>query len=142
MKRFMLHIVLLSSVLCFFSGVVYANQSKGIRPSIAVIAKEMADYQVYESQRVGFAGAYSSQYKRYEKLLAEATVQELFLLTRQESPVVRVYAYEALTQKSPRLAARAYRTLQKDKAGLNTLNGCIGGEATVGSLVKGVILQQ
>jgi hypothetical protein len=104
------------------------------KPVFASIVADIAHNGNYESQYVGFAASYSEQYKNYDQLLASATDQDLLLLVKNQSPAVRIYAFKALISKNPKLAASIFKVLKSDDAQIFTLEGCIGGQATVGSV--------
>lgn len=119
----------------------FAQKGKGVvhatsKDSLATTVQRIADINKYESQYVGFAGSYSEQYKNFDRLLRCVTEQDLILLVKNKNPAVRVYSFKALITKNKKLAASIYEVLQSDDAPIFTLEGCIGGQATVSSLVR------
>jgi hypothetical protein len=105
------------------------------RDSLAVVVSQIAANNKYESQYVGFAGSYSQQHRNFERLIMFANDQDLLLLVRNKNAAVRVYSFKALMVKNRKLAASMYEVLRTDGTPVFTLEGCIGGEATVGSLI-------
>jgi hypothetical protein len=101
-----------------------------------VTVRQIAANNKYESQYVGFAGSYSEQYRNFDQLLRFATEQDLLLLVKNQNAVVRVYSFKALLCKNRRLATSMYEVLRSDETPVFTLEGCIGGQATVGSLIN------
>ncbi len=110
-----------------------------ISPKVKTLVDKIAKYGKYESERVGFAGTPSEQFKNYKQLLKIATTQELKLLVLDESPVVKVYAFQALAENDTKSAVVIAKSLEKDTAVVYTLEGCIGGEATVQELAMRII---
>ena len=134
----MKYLVLMLSILLFANAAI-AQKGKsaplpGNKAVLATIVARISQNGNYESPYVGFAGSYSEQYKNYDNLLASATDQDLLLLVKDESPAVRIYAFKALLAKNLELAASIFKDLKSDKTDIFTLEGCIGGQATVSSL--------
>jgi hypothetical protein len=73
---------------------------------VATLARAMANSDIYEvSYTVGYTGAISQQYQRFERLLSLATEQQLIdLASRNENAVVRLYAFQALRQKKAKIS--------------------------------------
>jgi hypothetical protein len=135
----MKYLVLMICILLFANAAI-AQKGKSAPPPgnkavLETIVARISQSGIYESQYVGFASSYSEQYKNFDQLLDVATDQDLLLLIKNEIPAVRIYAFKALLAKTPKLAASIFKDLKSDKAEIFTLEGCIGGQATVGALV-------
>ena len=132
----MKHIILTAIIMVTFSQNSYLQTSKNL---IDTITSQIATNNKYESQYIGIAGASSKQYLLYQELKNNATKEELVSLLHHKNPVVRVYSYKALFEKDKNFARQKSKHLQQDTTRFMTLQGCIGGRATVQSFVTGML---
>lgn len=99
--------------------------SVSLRPQIEKIVEAIAEENVLKSEAVGFAGARTEQWERFEKLQNEATAEELVELTDHPNAVVKCYAFQAL---ATRKQASVFPILIKhltDTATVHTFQGCL-----------------
>jgi hypothetical protein len=115
-----------------FSGKTTADLVK--RPEVAALVDALAAEKVIESSHVGFGGAASDVFKKFQAIAEKATPDELAALVEHESPVVRGYVGEHLARKGP-IRVEALAALAGDETMVETLHGCIGGGDAVGRLV-------
>ena len=97
------------------------QKTKNIDSLIHEIKKE--DY-VFEKS-VGIAGSYPEQYARFERLIQLSSSKELFNLTKNESPIVRVYAYKGLKIMKSKYSKMAEEVLKKDTTKFSRGAGCL-----------------
>lgn len=110
---------------------------------VSEIVKEIASHNIYESRTVGIAGTLSAQFQRYEKLGKTATPDELIQIsTNHENAVVRIYAFQALKLRGIAVPKDLQEQISRDKAEVQTLDGCLGGVSTVGKLSKEDVVSQ
>ncbi len=84
----------------------FAFQASGqeIRPEIEELAQKIEEYNVLESEHVGYGGGTTDQYRNFERLKSKATLEELLLLLGNKNSVVKGYTSWALSdRKYPRL---------------------------------------
>jgi len=74
---------------------------------------------------VGIGAVKSEQYMRYE-LLSKFNEEKLIELTKHKSPVVKVYAFDALFQKNSSKIISIFDDHIADTTGFQELAGCIG----------------
>jgi hypothetical protein len=104
--------------------------------SVAILVKGLAAANVYEqSLSVGYAGAASTQYWRFSRLLSIASNEQLIhLAADHKNAVVRLYCYGALKQRGSVISSSLLQQFSSDNTIVKTLNGCIGGERSVRAL--------
>ena len=92
--------------------VVFSFGQKTMGDSVATLARAMANSDIYEvSYTVGYTGAISQQYQRFERLLSLATEQQLIdLAYRYDNAVIRLYAFQALRQKKQKFQRLSYNS--------------------------------
>lgn len=131
-------------LLLFISGLATAQQR--VSKDVQKIVNTIAARNVYESERVGFAGSPSGQYKKMKELKKKATVSELIFLARShKNGVVKIYAWQALqsnphvTNKDKKTIEGLHNQLMHDTTRVSTLMGCVGGKASVATLLPKTI---
>jgi len=78
----------------------YGQSTSNIRPAIKEIVEKIASYNILENYIVAGAKAgQSTQWKRFLAIKDQATEQELIVLTKYNNPIVRCYAFLALTNR-------------------------------------------
>jgi hypothetical protein len=126
-------------LLCILA-LIFSNQSGAqtkLRPEIKKLADSMSEdiYRI-DIGPIGTEDYVPEQWTRYKTLSANATNEELVLLTRASSAVVRVYAFDALLErKHTSILLEANRLLQ-DKSIYDSQWGCIGSEEIVSEHVQ------
>lgn len=86
---------------------------------------QIAAYGRVDDGYIGIGNSESQQYKRY-KILTTYSESTLLTLTKHESPVVRVYAFDALLERNSHHVLSVFKDHINDSASFNTLSGCIG----------------
>lgn len=66
---------------------------------IGSLVDEISNYNMMESEYVGFTGTKSKEYQRFQKLKSKASNDELRKLVNHENPIVRTYAYLSLVDR-------------------------------------------
>ena len=96
--------------------------------SLILIISEIENSNIYEmSYTVGYAGTISKQYLRFKQLLQLATGKQLSeLAVNHNNAVVRLYAYQALKQKSVPIPENIVVYFTNDHTFVKTLWGCFG----------------
>lgn len=105
-----------------------------LRPEILAIVERIAEAGSHDSERVGATGVPSEVYATYKELRELATAEEIRLLTEHASPVVRVYAFQALVERGGELFDQLWLR-RDDLARLATMHGCIMAEQQVADMV-------
>ncbi|HRO42306.1 MAG TPA: hypothetical protein PL009_05695 [Flavipsychrobacter sp.] len=123
------------AVLLFTSSSLCYAQTK-ISAATSEIVKQISRHGQFESEFVGFAAQPSNQFRLMRQLALVAHAEELFLLTKSESPIVRIYSFIALVQKNQTLARKAYLHLRQDTTKVFTQYGCIGGKESVAYIIS------
>jgi hypothetical protein len=105
---------------------------------LQTVIQEIARQDVYEvSRTVGFAGALSKQYQRFQQLSSLATEQQLTeLAVRHKNAVVRLYAFQALKKRKVDIPDGLSEQFMNDRSVVMTLNGCVGDKVTVSELAR------
>jgi len=110
-----------------------------LRPHIRRLSDSIARTNVLDGSVVGIAGGSTGQWKRYERLKAEASTNELTALVAHKNAVVKCYAFRALTyRKDADVFSILCRQLY-DNAFLSTHYGCISSREYVGDYMLGVV---
>jgi hypothetical protein len=127
-SNFIIGALLLSTMACGNSAA--NNQAEKLLAEINKTGR-------YESERVGFAGTQSEQYKRYQQLL-KANTTDLIKQYSSARGVAKVYLFKAIAFKDK---ANARLLFEKDKDGtaIHTLFGCLGGTTTVKKLEEQLV---
>jgi hypothetical protein len=126
MRNFWVILTLFMSV--FFSCIQKPNKETNvvlIRPSIEKLASDIANDNVLKSAGVGYAGLRTAQWGRYGTLNASATDEELKILTDNQNPVVRCYAFQALSHRTNVDLDPILIKHLSDTAQVQTFFGCI-----------------
>jgi hypothetical protein len=110
----------------------HKTESVKIRPTIQILVDSIAKYNQLTGSGVGYAGVRTVQWDRYEKLSKAATLPELRKLTDHKNPVVRCYAFDALTARKDTNAFNILLTHLHDTAKVSTFFGCIISEEMAG----------
>lgn len=63
----------------------HLEDTGNISNAVTVIVNQIEQYKGVDAAAIGFAGSKSDQYKRFEHLTHEATIQELLQLTNQKA---------------------------------------------------------
>ena len=95
-----------------------------VSPEVATIASHIALSEHFESERVGM-GFISSQFKRFQRLKNIASPNELEQLLNHESPVVRLYAFQALLHHVDYNPLELLKGIATDTSNVMTQYGCI-----------------
>lgn len=114
---------------------LFAFQALGqeIRPEIKKIAHQIEEYNELESERVGYAGMTTDQFRNFQKLRDRATVDELLQLLEYDNSVVKGYASWALADKKyPKLVHIFAEFLRTGESAI-TQDGCIVSEDDLAS---------
>lgn len=96
-----------------------------------VIVDSIIKYGVYEGMYLGPTDSISPQWRNYEALTTKFSEKELIELCEHKNPIVRSYAFKALTQSC---SSEAYDVLLKhlsDTARFERFYGCIGDDDRV-----------
>ena len=92
MTKFITFILIITSQISF-------AQQTNLRQALNTIVTPMADDNMYKSASIGYGAAKTKQWKRFVELKKIATDEELILLTDNDSPAVRCYAFQALIER-------------------------------------------
>ena len=137
MKIFLkIYLLFLFLATCFNSFAQKENTN-----SLSKTIKEIAHFNVYETTcNVGYAGAASSQYQRFNLLTSLATTQQLIMLaTNHKNPVVRLYAYQALKKKNIDIPGSLADKFKSDQDEVVSLQGCLAENTRVNLLTNEII---
>ena len=141
MKMTMIQIIitlLLISTVTFGQG----NNSIVLEKEIENIVKKIADENMYKSSAVGYGGARTDQWKRFEALKKKATDEELIILTEHSNAAVRCYSFQALAERKHPETFKILLTHLKDNEIVKTFLGCILSGQTVGDFFLDVVTPQ
>lgn len=128
-------LTLLSIAVCLLIFSVGKTQKSQIPQGVKDIVSSMEAIDIVQSEFIGYAGAESKNYQNFLALKKNANTDELIELTYYHNHVVACYAAMALADKSyPGIASVFSSFLSKNKK-VKTLNGCIGGEDDMASVL-------
>lgn len=105
------------------------------RPEVAALVDDLAKEKMLESSHIGAGGVPSDVYKKFAAIVAKADEGELAALLEHESAVVRGYAAKHIAYKVGS-RVNALVPLADDPTSVATLNGCIGMQNAMGSIVR------
>ena len=129
--------------LCFANFFCFASNTNDylkLPDSITIIVKEIAHSNVFEeSNQVGIAGSPSQQNLRLKQLKQLASVSKLSELTKNKSAIVRLYSFIALLDKQEPVSSEIQARMLNDKTIVSSINGCIGSDKSVGSIVNEIV---
>lgn len=133
-------------LICLFAGLLVEAQGANvqnkpviIRPKILKLVGEIAKDSTLKSAYVGYQQIPTKQWDRYEKLNRICTNHELEFLTGNESPVVRSYAFMALSQRPNFNLFSIVSKHLSDTTILHLLTGDIGSREMVGDFYLRVV---
>lgn len=134
--------LILFAILVFAQIICFCQTHK--LATINTIVNEMAANNLYErSAKIGYAGTHSKQLELYEQLKATASENELIdVAMNHKSAVVRLYAFDALKQKTKIIPKSLIEKFGSDSTEVMTLTGCIGEKRRVKSLAFTSVNQQ
>ena len=137
-KQFLL-ILLLLPFLSLAQDLNLDYNSKKIRKEIKKLVEKIGKENIIHSDAVGFSGEKTAQYERFERLIKEATIEELVELMGHPKPAVRGYAFWALAKKHYKDLDNIYVQHAKDGELVFQLDGCMGGDLPLISFMRMVI---
>ena len=105
--------------------------SKKISKPVLQIAKEMAKENEVHNAAVGVAGEKTLQYRRFEVLVKNATLNELLELGEHPNPAVRVYAFWGLAKREFEKLEAVLMAHAADEQLVYHIQGCLGGDTKV-----------
>lgn len=102
------------------------HASPEIRTSIKKLSKQLTKENMILGRAVGFAGEERPPYKSFQKLVEQATLDELVFLCDNKNPIIRGYSFWGLIIKNRRKAMTIKHKFVDDDQWVNTnLSGCI-----------------
>lgn len=106
--------------------------------SLRALVKEIEQSNTYEmSAKIGYAGAESKQYLRFERLVRLATHSELIELAgAHKNAVVRLYALQALKRRDLSIPAELLQQFERDHTTVMTVNDCVVDNQPVSALAQ------
>jgi hypothetical protein len=125
MKTLAIFVFILSFNCLKSFGQFSATTLASIRPDVQKVVSRMADDNVLKSAGVGFEGARTAQWVRYETLRKNATSHELEVLTTHKNAVVRCYAFQALAARKEAAVFPILLQHLSDDEKVATFQGCI-----------------
>jgi hypothetical protein len=94
--------------------------------SIDIIVFDMAEYNIYETEKIGFAAAKSKQYQNYIQLQEKATDEQLLdLAANHDNAVVRLYSLQALHHRKITIPELLAEKFKNDTTSVTVQQGCI-----------------
>ena len=131
MIRKMLRVCLAIAVFFIF------NEVKAQDNDISVIVFKIANINRFDSRHTGFAGTKSDQYANFEQLKEKADSSQLTeLIKTHNNGVVRLYAAQALKEKTGNLPTELAAILKEDDTRISAMSGCIVLTQTVSTILK------
>lgn len=103
------------------------KMSKPIRQLI----KKMATQNEVHSSAVGYGAQKTAQYRCFESLLEQASVEELAELCEHPIPCIRAYAFWGLAKKEYAQLEDVFMAHAADTELVYQIQGCFGGEIPV-----------
>ena len=126
-------IFLLLTGLFFSIGSLYAQGLQIV--ALPMVVNGMAAHNVYESQTIGIANAKSKQFARYQQLVSIATESQLLDLAMDHAnAVVRLYAFQALRERSIAIPKSLQQKFKEDETIVEVLEGCIANKFPLNKL--------
>lgn len=124
-KIFFCLLILLSTVQLLLSqDFVLHFEAQKISKSIRQVVKKMAAFEELHSSVVGYAGQKTEQYRCFEHLLQQATMEELVELCEHTAPCVRVYAFWGLAKKEYDQLETVFMAHAADSEPVLGIEGC------------------
>lgn len=108
------------------------QKTKNVDSLIIEIKKEK---HVYE-KHIGIGGVYSEQYARFERLTELLNEKELFNLTKNEDPIIKVYAYKGLKIKRSKYLKEVEKVYKKDTSEFVHGSGCLIGSYKISEYIR------
>jgi len=119
-------------ILLFFSTAInlYAQNETvstiKVRNKIIRLTKKLIKENLIYGKAVGFSASERPPYKAFKIFVDESTVSELIALTDNANPLIRGYAFWALTIRDRQKAIEQLDKFKNDEAWVNTnLRGCV-----------------
>jgi hypothetical protein len=120
-------------IYCLFISHLINGQT--LRPEIQLLVDSMAKYNQVDDRVVGAEGSISKQFARFERLLQQATNEELHTLTKYTNTTVRCYAIQAYCMKNSNnfdLVQTVFMKSLYDNSIIRSLSGCMGSTDKLG----------
>jgi hypothetical protein len=121
-------------ICCLFISHLVNGQT--LRPKIQLLVDSMAKYNQVDDRVVGAEGSVSKQFMRFERLLQQATNEELHTLTKYTNATVRYYAIQAYCMRNGKdfdLVQTIFLRSLRDNSVIKSLSGCRGGSDKLGN---------
>ncbi|OJJ21493.1 hypothetical protein BKI52_13185 [marine bacterium AO1-C] len=113
----------LSLLIIFFSYISCLAQTN--TPKVNKLVSEIAGYGKYTSKFTGGYPVNTPQWARFEQLKQLATDQDLINFTDHPSPVVRCYAFQALSERKHSSTFAVLVKHLKDTITIHSIQGCL-----------------
>jgi hypothetical protein len=99
-KTFKIYLILIFLFLLTLNSASYAQSvTDSLSPKVKIIVQTLASRNEVMGEYIGIVGRKSPQWESFDSLKNLATIEELKILTNDNSPVVRCYAFWALADK-------------------------------------------
>ncbi|NVO84600.1 hypothetical protein [Hymenobacter terrestris] len=118
-------------LLCLSSNTLFAQTQVSPKTSIKKTVRQMARVGILKCELVGRAPIKPQQYLRFDLLRKQCTDAELTALLKHRAPVVRAYAFQALSERSESDLLPLLLQQRRDTAKFAQQCGCIGSTTTV-----------
>ena len=137
-----LSVLIILPILNFGQDLQLNYKSNQIRKELRKVIKGIGKENVIHSEAVGFSAEKTPQYKRFEKLVKKAKIEELVELMHHSKPAVRGYAFWALAKRHYEDLDEIYIKHTNDGEFVFHLEGCMGVDIPVIEFMRMVITQQ
>lgn len=108
-------------------GVLLIQCNNSRKTEINAIIKEIELHNIFEGKNSGIIGQNSIQYKRFERLIEIANIEDLIkIFDNHPSSIIRLYTYYAIKIKNEELSLDIKDILIKDFSEFLYLDGCVG----------------
>jgi hypothetical protein len=142
MKRLsLIVIILLTSNLFFFGQAMeFDYEPSKIRKEVRKIADKIGKLNEIHGAAISVGGERTEQYDRFEKIVKEATIEELLELMEHPKPAVRGYTFWGLAKRYYEGLEEVLIAHANDEEKVFQINGCIGGEIPVIDFMRWIVM--
>ena len=86
------------------------------------LVDEIAKDKMMEAEHIGFIGAKSEQYQKFQKLKSKASDERLRSLITHENPIMRTYAYQALIERELIKPSKAFKEAMQNNESFSKMS--------------------
>lgn len=122
--KYLFSFFILFNCVCCTNTAPHKKQDYSFTAQEKILINKIEEHDRVEDQFIGEGGEPSEQWLRFDSLRTLLTEEQLILLTENESPVVRCYAFDALMESNSKQTISILLKHANDTTSVYAQSGC------------------